>query len=68
MELDDLVPKLKAITGANPEARIFVRGDKNVSYGRIMEVMGTVSCRRLQQSGAGRRIAASRHAQAAAMR
>ena len=43
MELDDLVPKLKAITGANPEARIFVRGDKGVAYGRIMEVMGTIS-------------------------
>ncbi|MER2519116.1 MAG: protein TolR [Bdellovibrionales bacterium] len=43
MELPDLVPKLRAITGANAEARIFVRGDKSVSYGRIMEVMGTVS-------------------------
>jgi biopolymer transport protein TolR len=42
-ELDDLVEKLKAITGANPDARIFVRGDKSVSYGRIMEVMGTIS-------------------------
>jgi len=42
-ELPDLVAKLKAITGANPEARIFVRGDKGVPYGRIMEVMGTIS-------------------------
>jgi len=42
-DLDDLVAKLKAITGANPDARIFVRGDRNVSYGRIMEVMGTIS-------------------------
>jgi len=41
--LDDLVAKLKAVTGANPDARIFVRGDKNVSYGHIMEVMGTIS-------------------------
>jgi biopolymer transport protein TolR len=37
------VPKLKAITNANADARIFVRGDKGVTYGRIMEVMGTVS-------------------------
>jgi len=43
MKLDDLVPKLKAVTGANADARIFVRGDKGVTYGRIMEVMGTVS-------------------------
>ena len=35
--------QLAAITGANADARIFVRGDKSVSYGRIMEVMGTVS-------------------------
>ena len=43
MDLPDLIPKLKAITGTNPDARIFVRGDKDVSYGRIMEVMGTIS-------------------------
>lgn len=43
MRFEDLVPKLKAITGSNPDARIFVRGDKSVSYGRIMEVMGNIS-------------------------
>jgi biopolymer transport protein TolR len=42
-ELDDLVAKLKAVTGANPDTRIFVRGDKGVAYGRIMEVMGTIN-------------------------
>lgn len=42
-ELDLLVAKLKAVTGANPDARIFVRGDKGIPYGRIMEVMGTIS-------------------------
>lgn len=42
-ELPELVARLKAVTGANPDARIFVRGDKGVAYGRIMEVMGTVS-------------------------
>jgi biopolymer transport protein TolR len=42
-ELESLVSKLKAITGANPDARIFVRGDRGVAYGRIMEVMGTVT-------------------------
>lgn len=43
MTLDDLVPKLRAITGTNPDTRIFVRGDKGITYGRIMEVMGTIS-------------------------
>ena len=42
-ELDVLVAKLKAVTGSNPDARIFVRGDKGVPYGRIMEVMGTIN-------------------------
>lgn len=41
--LSVLVSKLKAITGANPSARIFVRGDKGVPYGRVMEVMGTIN-------------------------
>jgi len=40
---EDLIPKLKAITGSNPEARIFVRGDRSIAYGRIMEVMGAIS-------------------------
>ena len=43
LKQDDLVAKLKAVTDANPEARIFVRGDKGLAYGKIMEVMGTIS-------------------------
>jgi biopolymer transport protein TolR len=43
VQLEDLTAKLKAITGANPDARIFVRGDKTLAYGRIMEVMGNIS-------------------------
>ena len=42
-DFDSLVPRLQAITGSKPDTRIFVRGDKNVAYGRIMEVMGTIS-------------------------
>ncbi len=43
--LDDLVPKLKAITDARGGAdeRIFVRGDKKVDYGTVMKVMGRLS-------------------------
>jgi biopolymer transport protein TolR len=43
--LDDLVPKLKAITDARggPDERIFVRGDKKVDYGTVMRVMGRLS-------------------------
>jgi biopolymer transport protein TolR len=43
IDLDNLVPRLQAITNNKPDTRIFVRGDKSVSYGRIVEVMGTVS-------------------------
>ena len=43
VELGDLVPKLQAIAKDNPERRIFVRGDKDLAYGRIMEVMGTIT-------------------------
>ena len=41
--LISLVPRLKAISGANPNVRIFVRGDKSVLYGQIMDVMGTLN-------------------------
>ena len=43
IELDGLVPRLSAITSNNPDVRIFVRGDANVNYGRVMEVMGTIN-------------------------
>ena len=40
---DELVPRLQAITQNNPNADIYVRGDRAISYGRVMEVMGMVS-------------------------
>jgi biopolymer transport protein TolR len=43
VELSALAPRLVAITGANPEARIYVRGDKGIPYGQVMEVMGAIS-------------------------
>ncbi len=43
IELEALMPRLDAITGNNPDVRIFVRGDASVDYGRVMEVMGTIN-------------------------
>ena len=43
VDVGDLVAKLQAISQNNPERRIFVRGDKDLPYGRIMEVMGTIT-------------------------
>jgi biopolymer transport protein TolR len=40
---DALVPRLKAIAANGYDQRIFVRGDKNVDYGRVMEVMGLLN-------------------------
>jgi biopolymer transport protein TolR len=45
VQLDELVPKLRAITearGGNDE-RIYVRGDRSVDYGTVMRVMGRLS-------------------------
>jgi biopolymer transport protein TolR len=45
--MEGLVAQLQAILRnqpqGQPERRIFVRGDRAISYGRVMEVMGTVS-------------------------
>jgi biopolymer transport protein TolR len=38
-----VVDRLKAITNNNPEAKIYVRGDHKIAYGKIMEVMGAIA-------------------------
>jgi biopolymer transport protein TolR len=45
IKVDELVPKLKAITDARggSEERIYVRGDRKVDYGTMMRVMGRLS-------------------------
>jgi biopolymer transport protein TolR len=41
--VDELVPKLMAISENGYNQRIFVRGDRTVDYGRVMEVMGLLN-------------------------
>jgi biopolymer transport protein TolR len=41
-ELADLGNKLKAVHDEKPDQRVFIRGDKAIQYGRMMEVMGVV--------------------------
>ena len=41
--LEQLGPRLAAISGNNPDMRIFVRGDRGVAYGEIMGVMGALN-------------------------
>jgi len=40
--IDDLGPRLVAILETKPETRIFVRGDRVIDYGRVMEVVGRI--------------------------
>ena len=43
VEVENLIPRLNAITELNKDARIYVRGDRVVAYGRIMEIMSLVN-------------------------
>ena len=43
VELENLVPRLAAITDNRPDTRIYLRGDKSINYGRVLEVMGTIN-------------------------
>jgi biopolymer transport protein TolR len=43
IEIDQLVPRLMAITSNKPDTQIYLRGDRAINYGRVMEVMGTLS-------------------------
>ena len=43
VELGVLVPRLVAITANNPETRIYIRGDRSLQYGTVMQVMSTIN-------------------------
>jgi biopolymer transport protein TolR len=40
---DALVERLIAVSGSNPDAKIYVRGDQKINYGRVMEIMGVIA-------------------------
>ena len=41
--IEALVPRLLAITSNNADATLYVRGDRAINYGRVLEVMSLVS-------------------------
>ena len=43
VEVENLIPRLNAITEQNTEARIYIRGDRVVAYGRIMWIMSIIN-------------------------
>ena len=42
VSLEDLIPRLKAISKVNAKTRIFVRGDNLLSYGEVIGLMGEI--------------------------
>ena len=58
---DELVPKLTAISGNGYDQRIFVRGDKAVDYGRVMEVMAMISAAGFTHIGLVTDVAKPKH-------
>ena len=43
VNFDKVVPKILAISKNRTDTRIYVRGDKTINYGRVLEVMGVLS-------------------------
>lgn len=43
VDINELIPRLQAITAQKPQQRIFIRGDQELSYGRIMEIMSRMT-------------------------
>ena len=43
IEVENLIPRINAITDQNSEARIYIRGDKEVAYVRVMEIMSIIN-------------------------
>jgi biopolymer transport protein TolR len=43
LDASALGPRLMAVSSNKPETIIYVRGDKGINYGRVMEVMGIIS-------------------------
>ena len=40
---EKIIPKLLAIAKNRTDTRIYVRGDKTINYGRVLEIMGMLS-------------------------
>ncbi len=39
---NQILPKISAILNANPKIQIMISGDKNASYGTVVELMGMI--------------------------
>ncbi|MDX2102760.1 MAG: protein TolR [Alphaproteobacteria bacterium] len=49
LRMDQVVPRLRAVLAEKPDQTVFVRGDRVIAYGRIMEVMGLLAASGIQK-------------------
>ncbi len=49
LDIDTMVGRLAAVREANPQIRVYVKGDKDVAYGIMMEVMAGVTAAGITQ-------------------
>ena len=43
VEYEKIIAKIMAVSNNRTDTRIYVRGDKTINYGRVLEVMGRLS-------------------------
>tara|TARA_B100001029_G_scaffold175681_1_gene177463 strand:+ start:176 stop:592 length:417 start_codon:yes stop_codon:yes gene_type:complete len=43
IEFENIISKILAVSNNRTDTRIFVRGDKTINYGRVLEIMGMLS-------------------------
>ena len=43
IEFEKIIPKILAVSNNRTDTRIYVRGDKAINYGRVLEIMGVLS-------------------------
>ncbi len=49
LDMDALTSRLEGVREANPEVRVYVKGDKDVAYGQMMQVMAAVTAAGITQ-------------------
>ncbi len=43
LTIDALLPRMTAVSHANPEVKVFIRADKGVNYGTVLTIMGELT-------------------------
>tara|TARA_X000000368_G_scaffold368111_1_gene315883 strand:- start:217 stop:633 length:417 start_codon:yes stop_codon:yes gene_type:complete len=43
IEFNNIIQKILAVSNNRTDTRIYVRGDKTINYGRVLEIMGMLS-------------------------